>query len=125
MQRADKAQLQLAPRHLATLHALLAQHVPQAAVWAYGSRVTGGAHEGSDLDLVLRGAMDTTQPVAALVEALQASDLPMLVEVHDGAHLPASFLAEIARGFVVLQAGRDGDFVPMSRSASQTEAGSR
>ncbi len=24
-------------------------------VWAYGSRVNGAAHEGSDLDLVIRG----------------------------------------------------------------------
>jgi hypothetical protein len=125
MRLADSAPLRLAPRHLATLRALLAQHVPQADVWAYGSRVTGGAHEGNDLDRVLRGAMETAQPVAALVEALQASDLPMLVEVHDWAHLPASFRAEIARGFVVLQAGRDGDFVPMSWPASHTEEGSR
>jgi predicted nucleotidyltransferase len=100
------AALHLAPRHLATLRALLAQHAPQADVWAYGSRVTGGAHEGSDLDLVLRGATETAPPVAALVEALQASDLPMLVEVHDWAHLPVAFRAEIERGFVVVQVGR-------------------
>jgi predicted nucleotidyltransferase len=95
------------PRHLATLRALLALHVPCAEVWAYGSRVTGGAQEGSDLDLVLRdGAGQAVAGLPTLVEALQASGLPMLVEVHDWTHLPARFQAEIERGFVVVQAAQ-------------------
>ena len=36
------------------LHALLHQQVSGVGVWAYGSRVSGESHEGSDLDLVLR-----------------------------------------------------------------------
>lgn len=86
--------LALAPRHLAELRALLQRHVPDAEVWAFGSRVYGGAHEGSDLDLVLRNAQDPAQPVAGMVglqEALQASALPMLVEVHDWALVPPAF----------------------------------
>ena len=30
-------------------------HLPGVEVWAHGSRVTGGRHGGSGLDLVLRG----------------------------------------------------------------------
>ncbi|NJM32248.1 MAG: nucleotidyltransferase domain-containing protein [Limnobacter sp.] len=100
--------LQLPAKYLHTLQALLAQHVPQAEVWAYGSRVTGGAHEGSDLDLVLRHATDLTQEVEGWVdlrEALQESTLPMLVEVHLWPRLPAAFHSNIEAGYVVLQGG--------------------
>jgi predicted nucleotidyltransferase len=61
MPRLELSRLLLSDRHLHTLQALLAQHAPGAEVWAYGSRVTGGAHEGSDLDLVLRHPGDPTQ----------------------------------------------------------------
>jgi len=98
--------LDLAPRHLAQLRELLGRHVPDAAVWAFGSRVDGHAHEGSDLDLVLRNAQNPAMPVtgiADLREALQASTLPMLVEAHDWSQLPASFRTEIERRYVVIQ----------------------
>ena len=101
--------LDLAPSHLAELCELLTRHVPDAAVWAFGSRVNGSAHEGSDLDLVLRNTQEPTLPVAgmtALQEALQASGLPMLMEAHDWSQLPASFHAAIERGYVVIQPGR-------------------
>ena len=37
------------------LEEILREHVPGVEVWAYGSRVSGHSHGGSDLDLVLRG----------------------------------------------------------------------
>ena len=92
MPRVDLARLNLAPHHLAQLQTLLAKHVPNAEVWAYGSRVTGGAHEGSDLDLVLRHPDDVKQDVEGwidLKEALQESQIPILVEVHMWSRLPA------------------------------------
>jgi predicted nucleotidyltransferase len=98
--------LALAPRHWAELRAMLQRHVPDAEVWAFGSRVSGGAHEGSDLDLVLRNAQDPAQPVAGLVslkEALQDSALPMLVEVHDWALVPAAFHGSIQQAHLMLQ----------------------
>ncbi len=110
MPRADLAQLDLSPRHLALLQDILASHVPEAEVWAYGSRVSGGAHEGSDLDLVLRDARDPAQAIAGwleLREALQDSKLPMLVEIHLWPQLPGSFQAEIERAYVVVQAAVD------------------
>ena len=96
----------LAPRHLAALRELLARHVPEAEVWAFGSRVGGPSHEGSDLDLVLRNAADPSLPVAGwagLVEALQASALPMGVEVHNWSQLPAAFQHEIERRYAAIQ----------------------
>ena len=106
----DPARLALAPEHLAELRELLARHVPQAEVRAYGSRVDGSSHEGSDLDLVLLDPRDRSQRVRGLSdlrEALQASTLPMLVEVHDASQLPAAFQAEIERRYVVVQPGGD------------------
>ena len=107
----DLSRLEMPAHHLQTLTNLLAQHVPNADVWAYGSRVTGGAHEGSDLDLVLRNPTDLTQDVEGwyeLKEALQESTLPILVEVHLWSRLPQAFHRNIEAGYVVVQVGNKG-----------------
>lgn len=108
MPQLDLSHLRLLPRHLHTLQTLLAQHVPKAQVWAYGSRVTGGGHEGSDLDLVLRHPNDASRAVegaCALEEALQNSHLPMHVEVHQWSTVPASFHHNIEAQYVVVWDG--------------------
>lgn len=102
----DMQQLFLRPAHLAILKALLAKHVPHAQVWAYGSRVTGHAHAGSDLDIVLRNPANLAAELPGwldLQEAVRDSDLPMLVDIHDWARLPASFHRNIERDYVPLQ----------------------
>jgi predicted nucleotidyltransferase len=108
--------LSLAPRHLAELRSLLRRHVPDAEVLAFGSRVCGGAHEGSDLDLVVRNVQGPARPVAgvvALQQALQDSALPLLVEVHDWAFLPAAFHESIQQAHLMLQ-------VPQPRALAGT-----
>lgn len=100
--------LDMRPQHLALLRELLRQHLPQAEVWAYGSRVTGGGHEASDLDLVVRHPADLKQGMSHLwemKEALVESNLPIRVDVVDWAHIPASFQREIERAYVVVQFG--------------------
>ncbi len=104
----NPGRLDLPSPYLALLRQLLARHVPEAEVWAYGSRVSGTAHEGSDLDLVLRHPQDLSRDVAdwyELKEALQDSTLPILVEIHLWSRLPTAFHAEIERQYVLLQAG--------------------
>lgn len=74
-------------------------------VWAYGSRVSGTAHEGSDLDLVLRSADLSKLPVevfAEVKEKITESNIPILVEVFDWARLPESFHQNILRQYEVL-----------------------
>ena len=97
--------LDLPRRYREPLEALLRQHVPDAEVWAYGSRVNGRSHDGSDLDLVLRSP--TLEPLGyeyvELVEALEQSNIPILVQAHDWARLPESFHREIERDYVVVQ----------------------
>jgi uncharacterized protein len=51
----------------------------------------------------LAGAAASGAALLPLVEALQASGLPMLVEVHDWSQLPAAFRAEIVRSHVVVK----------------------
>lgn len=107
MPQLELSRLQLPRQHLQTLQTLLTETVPQAVVWAYGSRVTGGAHEGSDLDLVLRNPIDLKLNVEGwmeLKEALQESTLPVLVEVHQWAQLPEAFHRNIQAAYVVVQA---------------------
>ena len=41
-------------RYREQLEALLREHVPDAEVWAYGSRVNGRSYKASGLDLMLR-----------------------------------------------------------------------
>ena len=98
-------QLDVKPRYREQIERLLREHLPGVEVWAYGSRVNGRSHEGSDLDLVLRGPglakIDTTQ-LAEFNEAVQESTIPFLVEARDWARLPESFHREIEREYVVL-----------------------
>ena len=103
--------LHLSARHRARIEALVKKHVPGVEVWAYGSRVDGRSHDGSDLDIVLRGPglsrIDASR-LAELEDALRDSTIPFLVEMHDWARLPDGFHAEIERRHVVLVRGARG-----------------
>lgn len=98
--------LDLRRKDAETIMRLLAQYVPGAEVWCYGSRVTGQSHPASDLDLVLRNPSDLAVPQAALMQlkgALNESDLPILVDIVDWALIPESFRREIEREHHVMQ----------------------
>jgi predicted nucleotidyltransferase len=95
-------------KYLEQVRGLLRLHVPVAEVWAYGSRVSGGGHEASDLDLVVRNPGDLREETRALddlKEAFVESNLPIRVDVMDWARIPASFHREIERMHVVIQEG--------------------
>ena len=102
--------LDLPRRYRDQIEDLLREHVPGVEVWAYGSRVSGRSHEGSDLDLVLRGPdlqrIDSGS-LADLIEALEESNVPIIVQAHDWARLPASFHREIEREYVVVQEAKE------------------
>ncbi len=91
------------PDHLAIVREILHKHVPQYAVWAFGSRVTGKARRFSDLDL----AIITYKPLsldvsASLRDDFSESDLPWKVDVVDWATTSDTFRAIIARDKVVV-----------------------
>ena len=99
--------LDLPPAYRRMLIELLATHAPDAEVLAYGSRVNGQAHDGSDLDLVVRNPDRPAAPqtrLHLLRDALTESDLPILVEVLDWARIPEDMRREIERQHVVVVA---------------------
>ena len=98
--------LDLPDRYREQIEALLREHLPEVEAWAYGSRINGQSHPGSDLDLVLRSP--TLEPVPGdsyvdFVKAVEQSNIPILVQAHDWAKLPESFHQEIVRDYVVIQ----------------------
>ena len=109
---APGVRLHLKPEHRRVLEALLRERLPGVEVWAYGSRVSGRSHNGSDLDLVLRGPGLEEIPAGRLAdfeEAARESALPFLVEARDWARLPERFHREIERDHVVLVERTDKD----------------
>ena len=100
----ETKKLDMKVKHKADIERLIKQHLPGVEVWAYGSRTTGGSHEGSDLNLVLRTA--DLRPVdesgfSALTNALTESSIPFLVEIRDWARLSQGFHSEIEKEHIV------------------------
>ena len=93
------ASVDLSPDHLATVEAILAEHVPECEVRSYGSRSAWTAKDHSDLDLAVvgKGPLDRGT-LDRLEEAFEESSLPMQVDVHDWHTIPERFCEEIERG---------------------------
>lgn len=76
--------LDLHPDHRAEVRRILAEQVPGAKAWAFGSRVKGTARRFSDLDLAIdAGAELDLATLAGLRHAFQESDLPIIVDLLD------------------------------------------
>lgn len=92
-------------RHRRIVEDLARRYLPGVEIWAYGSRVNGQSHDGSDLDIVLRGsglAEIRASQLADFDDGLRDSTLPFLVEARDWVRLPERFHAEIERNHMVL-----------------------
>ena len=90
--------IDLSPPHLAIVERILAEHVPECEVRAFGSRATWNAKDYSDLDLAIIG--DVTLPrgsVARLKEAFEESRLPMRVDVVDWLAIATGFARQSSR----------------------------
>ena len=95
----------LPQKHRRALETLIHKHLADVEVWAYGSRVNGRCHDGSDLDLVLRAPDLKEIPsdrLADFRDAVRESTIPILVEARDWALLPERFHREIEADYVVL-----------------------
>jgi len=96
--------IDIRPEQWRIVRAILQEHVPQFAVWAFGSRVRGTAKPYSDLDLAI--ITDHSLPLAtraSLAEAYSESDLPWKVDVVDWATTGESFRKIIEQDKVVVQ----------------------
>ena len=97
--------INLPPHHLEKVRTILAQHVPQCEVRAFGSRVGRAAKNYSDLDLavVASGKLDD-DTLRHLKEAFEESDLPFRVDVLDWHDISPEFQQVIEMEYEVVQA---------------------
>lgn len=97
--------IQLPPAHLILVQAILADHVPQARVLAFGSRAAGTPRKYSDLDLaIIQPQPLSLRTISRLKIAFEDSDLPICVDVVDWTQADSEFKAMVAKqGMVELQ----------------------
>jgi predicted nucleotidyltransferase len=96
--------IDLAPAHMAEIKRILAEHVPDCEVFAFGSRVNGKAWTHSDLDIALMGnARLDWRHVEKLKDAFSESDLPVIVDVLDWHTLSDEFRRVIMTNHETIQ----------------------
>ena len=96
--------IDLSPAHLSIVERILAEHVPECEVRAFGSRATWNAKDYSDLDLAVVGERRLPRgSVARLKEAFEGSRLPMRVDVVDWHAISEGFREAIKSECVVVQ----------------------
>ena len=109
-----KGLVDLSPAHLAIVDRILAEHVPECEVRAFGSRATWHAKDYSDLDLAVVG--DGPLPrrtLARLKGAFEESRLPIRVDVVDWHAIADGFREAIESDCVVVQeAAMDASWQP-------------
>ncbi|MBF0622445.1 MAG: nucleotidyltransferase domain-containing protein [Magnetococcales bacterium] len=95
--------IDISEHHYNLLCKLLAEHIPDIHVWAYGSRINGTARSHSDLDLVVFLPPDQQKKIFQLREAFEESDLPFRIDLHRWDELPSTFHRTIEVHYIVLQ----------------------
>ena len=75
-------------------------------IWAYGSRVKGTNHDTSDLDLVVhfpsgQSQVEDLQQLSDFIEALQDSNIPIIVQVFAWHSMPEVFQKNIQENYQV------------------------
>ncbi|MCI5887989.1 MAG: nucleotidyltransferase domain-containing protein [Brachyspira sp.] len=90
------------PQYLKMLTDIFEQYCPNAEIWAYGSRVNGDAHEGSDLDMVVKNFHSNTAKLSELRELITNSNIPFLTDINEFDKLPKYFQDEILKKYVVI-----------------------
>jgi len=116
--------IDVTPIHLETIKRILAEHVPDCEVRAFGSRVTWTAKDYSDLDLAVVGARALDPDVLRrLKEAFEESNLPFRVDVLDWHAISNSFRSVIEKNFEIIQssAKKSRDMAGEWRTATVTE----
>ena len=109
--------IDLRPDHLDAVERILAEHVPECEVRAFGSRAAWTAKDYSDLDLAVVGAGPLDwRTLGRLREAFEESSLPMRVDVLDWHAISESFRKVIEQDYAVLQDG-----VSLDGAVSQSE----
>lgn len=95
--------LSLDPDDVQIIRDILARHVPDRQVWAFGSRATGkDVRQFSDLDLAVEGVLPWGLH-GILDDAFDESLLPIKVEIIATGDVDQAFLDRIRKDFAVVQ----------------------
>ena len=119
-----KKKLDIQPRHLETVKAILQEFAPDLEARAFGSRARGTAAAYSDLDLALVAEQKIErQKLYRLEDAFSQSDLPFRVDVLDWRRLSSAFQRLIAEHCIVIQQGHYDTLhqKPKNRRPAQAE----
>ena len=92
--------INLKQEYLNELYKIFQEYCPNAEIWAYGSRLNGDSHSGSDLDLTVKSFNEDKKYLSDLKELLNESDIPFLIDISEYEKLPTSFQNEINRNYI-------------------------
>ncbi len=82
---------------------ILISYCPDAEIWAYGSRLNGDAHSGSDLDLVVKDFHSKNAKLYELKNLFSESNIPFTIDIQEFYKLPKSFQDEILKNYIILK----------------------
>lgn len=90
--------IDLNTKYISILKQIFDTYCKNAEIWAYGSRVNGDCHSGSDdLDLVVVSYNEPDKNLSELKQLINESDIPILVDISEFDTLPKSFQNEIQK----------------------------
>jgi predicted nucleotidyltransferase len=96
------SKLFIKPQYFQMLIDILDNYCPNAQIWAYGSRVGGDAHNGSDLDLVVKDFGDENLDIATLKGMFTDSNIPFFIDISEFDKLPEYFQQEILKNYIII-----------------------
>ena len=91
--------LNLKEKHLKMIQDIFIKYCPNAEIWAYGSRISGDSHTGSDLDLTIKTFNDENKHIYELKNLFEENDIPFLVDIVEFDKLSNSFQKEIEKSY--------------------------
>ena len=94
--------INLNTQYISILKQIFDTYCKNAEIWAYGSRVNGDCHDGSDLDLVVVSYNEHGKNLGDLKQLINESDIPILVDISEFHMLPKSFQDEIRKNKIVI-----------------------
>ena len=101
------ASIDLSQDDLKTLLKLLDHYLPEAEVWAFGSRVQGNARPFSDLDLAIIQEAPIDFPTKAeLRYRLSESSIPIKIDLVEWSRMPPAFQEAIRSNHLRLKSAR-------------------
>ncbi len=93
--------LELPSKYRDELENIIQEYIPNAEVWAFGSRINQQNHESSDLDLAIHNIQASTL-LDKFKSAITNSNIPILIDILNWENIPQSFKDEILKQHVVI-----------------------